>query len=86
MKRSFKKTGKIGIFAKGFTHDFDQKFKISLMCVFLCLYILFDKVLEKKEAFLKLKNVLLQKSKNLQFRKGVTFGSNFEIYCMCNFP
>ena len=36
-----------------------------------CLYILFDKVLEKKQAFLELKNVVLQKSKNLQFRKGL---------------
>ena len=47
---------------------------------------LFDKVLEKKQAFLELKNVVLQKSKNLQFRQGVTFGQKFEIYCMRNFP
>ena len=60
-----------------------------LGCVFFYrtyLCILFDKVLEKKQAFLELKNVLLQKSKNLHFRKGVTFGQKFEIYCMYNFP
>ena len=48
---------------------------------------LFDKALEKKQAFLKsLKTVLLQKSKNLHCRKGVTFGEKVDIYCMCNFP
>ena len=51
-----------------------------------CLYILFDKVLQKKQAFLELKNVLLQKSKNLHFRKMATLGQKFEINCMCNFP
>ena len=59
-----------------------------LGCVFFyrtCLYILFDKVLEKKQALLELKNVVLQKSKNLHFRQKVTFRQKFEIYCMCNF-
>ena len=50
-----------------------------------CLYILLDKVLEKKQAFLKLKNNL-QKSKICIFAEGLLFVKKFEIYYMCNFP
>ena len=34
-KRSFSKSRKICIFAKGLTHDFGQRFEISCRCVFL---------------------------------------------------
>ena len=53
-----------------------------LGCLFFyrtCLYILFDKVLEQKQAFLELKNNLLQKSKICIFAKGLLLVKNLKF-------
>ena len=83
IKKNVLYSQKIRYFRKGLTHDFGQKFELSLLFVFIENRTSNDvwDVLDKKEALLDYKKCISYSRKIENFPKGLThdFGQKFEL-------